>query len=65
MIDNIPHCCVATDGRVGIFLGGAYRFLAIEAAQKFIFELEGCIAEAKGNQPVATHWVAGPGDDHL
>lgn len=47
MIDTIPYCCVVTDGRVGIFLGGGYRFLTTEAAEKFIAELEACIAEAK------------------
>lgn len=62
MIGNIPHCCVVTDGRVGIFLGGAYRFLTTDAAQTFIRELEGCIEEAKAGD---VHWVRFPGDDRL
>lgn len=39
MIDNIPHCCATTDGRIGIFLGRAYRFMTLEAASSFIEEL--------------------------
>ena len=46
MIANVLHCC-ETDGRIGIFLGGAYRFLAIEAAEKLVEALQACIAKAK------------------
>lgn len=62
MIDNIPHCCETTDGRIGIFLGGAYRFLSIEAAEKFALELDRLIGHAKAG---ITHMVEGPGDDWL
>jgi hypothetical protein len=46
MIDTVPECC-ETEGRVGIFMCGMYRLLPIEKAEKFVAELQACIAKAK------------------
>lgn len=47
MIEPRPQTCVLPDGRVGIFIGGAYRYLTPEQAEAFAREVLERIAEAK------------------
>ena len=47
MIEQFPETCVIPDGRIGIFLGGGYRYLTQEQAEAFASEILKRVKESK------------------
>lgn len=48
-VNERPDACAIPDGRVGVFIGGAYRFMSISAARALLEKISEAITKAEAD----------------